>query len=90
MVAEKVRELEKENISLKAQLTELQGICGNRAEIPKNCEYCANFIQHYIRQGNEYYPTYAGVCAAGSRIRKRKTDDTCKAYAKKQYGKNCV
>lgn len=90
MVAEKVQELEQENIKLKAQVIELQEICGNRTELPKNCEYCEHFIQHYIRGGSGYYPTHDGHCAAGNRIKNRKTEDTCKAYAKKQFGKNYV
>lgn len=40
MVADKVKELEQENISLKAQVEELQNICGTNANVPMNCEYC--------------------------------------------------
>ncbi len=90
MVAEKVQELEQENIKLKAQVIELQEICGNRAELPKNCEYCENFIQHYIRSRSGYYPTCSGHCVAGSRTKGRKTGDTCRAYVKKQFGKNYI
>lgn len=79
MVAEKVQELEQENISLKEQVKVLQEICGNHVEIPKNCEYCENFIQHYIRNGNGYHPTCDGHCVAGSRTKGRKTGDICKA-----------
>ena len=43
MVADKVKELEQENILLKAQVEELQNICGGKANMPKNCEYCNNF-----------------------------------------------
>lgn len=90
MVAEKVQELEQENIKLKAQVIELQEICGNRAELPKNCEYCENFIQHYIRSRSGYYPTCSGHCVAGSRTKGRKAGDTCRAYVKKQFGKNYI
>mgnify|MGYP006922131126 CR=1 FL=1 len=50
MIAEKVQELEQENIVLKEQLRKLQGICSS-VEVPKNCEYCENFIQHYFKNG---------------------------------------
>ena len=88
MIADKVKELEKENISLKAQVEELQNICGGKANMPKNCEYCNNFIQHYIRSGNSYAPTHYGCCVAGNRIKTRQTDETCKSFVKKSYGKN--
>ena len=42
MIAEKVQKLEQENITLRAQVETLQDICGNRVEMPKNCEYCGN------------------------------------------------
>lgn len=91
MVAEKVRELEQENENLKAQLEELLAQCGDRAEQPKNCEYCGNFIQHYIKTGNSYYPTYNGHCKASRMIGHKKTvDSTCKSYIKKEYGKNYI
>lgn len=90
MIADKVQELEQENIALKAQVETLQDICGNRAELPKNCEYCSNFIQHYIRTGSSYYPTCDGHCVAGNRVKDRKTQDTCKAFVKKEYGRNHV
>ena len=87
MVAEKVRMLEQENISLKAQLEELQNLCGNKASVPKNCEYCSNFVQHYIKVERTYSPISTGHCKAGNRIKTRKTDETCKAFVKKEYGK---
>ena len=90
MIAEKVQKLEQENIALKAQVETLQNICGNRVELPKNCEYCSNFIQHYIKNGSSYCPTCDGRCKAGNRIKSRKTNDTCKAFAEKQYGKNYI
>lgn len=72
MVAEKVQELEQENIELKEQLEKLQEICGGSIEMPKNCEYCSNFIQYYIRNGENYHPVYMGCCKAGNRIKSRK------------------
>lgn len=90
MVADKVKELEHENITLKAQVEELQSICGADVSFPKNCEYCSNFIQHYFKSGNSYYPTHSGCCTAGNRIKTRKTDETCKAFVKRQYGKNYI
>ena len=88
MVAEKVQELEQENIALKEQLKKLQGICN--IEVPKNCEYCENLIQHYFKNGKKYYPVYTGCCKAGNRVKSRKVTDTCKSFVKKQYGKNFV
>ena len=90
MIAEKVQELEHENRVLKKQVERLRDICGDRVELPKNCEYCSNFIQHYVRNGNSYIPTYDGHCVAGNRIKGRKLNDTCKFFMKKQYGKNFV
>lgn len=90
MLAEDVRKLEQENVELKAQVKELESICGNKAELPRNCEYCKNFIQHYIRTGNSYYPTYDGHCMAGNKIKGREVKDTCKAFAKRIYGKNRI
>lgn len=90
MVADKVKELEQENIALKKQVEELQNICGINASVPMNCEYCSNFIQHYIRVEMQYSPIHAGHCTAGRRMRTKKTDDTCKSFVKKTYGKNCI
>lgn len=90
MLSEMVQKLERENTDLKAQVEMLQDICGNKVEFPKNCEYCSNFIQHYIKTGNSYHPTYDGHCVAGNRMKKRKTKDTCKAFVKKQFGKNFI
>ncbi len=90
MVAEKVQELEQENIALKEQVKKLQDICGNKVGLSKNCEYCENFIQHYLKNGEKYYPVYTGCCKAGNRVKSRKVTDTCKSFVKKQYGKNFV
>lgn len=89
MLALEIAKLEQENIRLKEQIKKLQGICGG-IEVPKNCEYCENFIQHYFKNGEKYYPTYNGCCQAGNRIKSRKINDTCKAFIKKQYGINYI
>ncbi len=44
MIAEEVRELEQENATLKKQVLELLDICESRIELPKNCEFCENFM----------------------------------------------
>ena len=90
MVAEKVQELEQENIRLKEQVQKLQDICGGKVELPKNCEYCENFVQHYIRCGNTYHPICNGHCKAGNRIKDRKISDTCKSFSQKEYGRNYI
>ncbi len=90
MIAEKVQALEKENTELKEQVKVLQDICGGTVGLPKNCEYCSNFKQYYIRSGSTYHPVCNGYCVAGNRTKKRNTRDTCKAFAKKAYGKNYI
>ncbi len=90
MVAEKVKELEQENITLKAQLEELHQIYGANSSVPKNCEYCKHFLQHYIKDGKSYYPIYAGHCVAENRVKGRKLNDTCQSFAKREYGKNHI
>ena len=90
MVAEKVQQLEQENITLKAQIEELQQLCGINPKMPKNCEYCKHFKQYYLKEGKMYYPIYAGHCVAGRRVKDRRTDDTCQSFAQKEYGKNFI
>lgn len=90
MIAEKVKELEEENQKLRLQVERLQEICNDRAELPKNCEYCNHFLQHYIRSGGEYQPTCDGHCIVGNRVKSRRTVDTCKFFEKKAYGKNVI
>ena len=90
MIAEKVEKLEQENTVLKKQVQELLDICESRIELPKNCEYCSNFMQHYVKRGGVYYPTHGGHCVVGNRIKDRKVSDTCKAYAKRVYGRKCI
>lgn len=90
MIADKVKELEQENILLKAQVEELQNICGTNANVPMNCEYCKNFMQHYIKSEDQYVPIYSGHCSAQRVKKTRKPDNTCKYFARKTYGKNYV
>lgn len=90
MISEKVKELEQENIALRKQVETLQEICGNLAELPKNCEYCNNFIQHYIKREGSYTPACDGHCIAGHRIKRKSAKDTCKSFVKKEYGKNYI
>lgn len=90
MVSEKVKELEQENALLKEQVKTLEGMCGAGAEYPKNCEYCQNFIQHYIKCGSQYIPTHDGHCAAGQRLKRKKAEETCKSFSKKLFGKNVI
>lgn len=90
MVADKVKELEQENILLKAQVEELQNICGTNASMPMNCEYCKNFMQYYIKVDDQYTPIYSGHCDAGRSVKTKRTDDTCKAFIRRTYGKNHV
>ena len=51
MIADKVKALEQENTELKEQVKALQDMCGGAVELPKNCEYCRNFQQYYIKTG---------------------------------------
>lgn len=90
MLSEQIKDLEQENIALKTQVEILQDICGGRIEVPENCEYCSNFIQHYVKCGSTYVPTCDGRCAAGKRLKNRKADETCKYFVKKAYGKNFI
>ena len=88
-VAKEVERLEQENIELRERLEKLQELTGANP-LPKKCENCSNFIQHYIRQGNAYVPAYAGHCKAGHRTRQRNADETCKAFIERKYGKNFI
>lgn len=90
MVAEHVMKLEQENILLKAQLEEFEELYRDRANLPKNCEYCENFLQHYIKTGTVYSPTCDGHCVAGSRLKRKKAGETCKYFVQKKYGKNYI
>ena len=91
MIAKEVQKLEQENIELREQLEKIQELIGENPQFPKKCEYCSNFIQHYVRcGGDKYAPTCDGHCKAGNRIKTRKTGDTCKSFVKRKYGKNLI
>ena len=91
MLATQAQELEQENMQLKEQIEHIRKIYGEYPECPKKCEYCSNFVQHYICCGDKFVPTYDGHCCAGNRITKtRKSTDTCKAFVKRVCGKNYI
>ena len=90
MLSEEVKRLERENIDLREKLDYLEKKYVTRAEMPKDCEHCQNFIQHYVLCGIKYVPTYDGSCAASRRIKSVKTDSTCRSFVEKKYGKNCI
>ncbi len=79
------------NISSKVTfhiIDKLQERYGDMANLPKNCEYCGNFIQHYVKCGTVYVATCDGHCVAGSRFKSRKAGETCKYFTQKEYGRN--
>lgn len=92
MIAEDVRKLEEENSILKEQLKKLEEDYGVKAGLPKDCEHCKNFIQHYIRSGGGYYPTYDGHCVASGRVRSRLRgiNESCRSFAALRYGENYI
>ena len=90
MLAMQVQELEQENIRLKKQMENMKKVLGEYPDFPKKCEYCSNFVQHYICCSGKFVPTYDGHCCAGNRTKSRKSTDTCKAFVKKSHGKNCI
>ena len=72
MIAEKVRELEHENVQLRNTLMELARKM-EQGEVlkPKSCQYCRNFVQHYRKETNgRYEPVYAGHCTSRVPIKK--------------------
>ncbi len=87
MLSTEIRQLESENAALKNALGELsKKMEQNEVLKPKSCQYCENYIQHYIKGGkryrSEYIPIYDGHCASGVPIRKGgkrnpKPDETC-------------
>lgn len=80
-------ELRTENLILRTALRELEAkIEANEALKPRSCQYCQNYVQHYIKGGiafnAEYVPIYEGHCTAGVPIskggkKKPKPDETC-------------
>lgn len=87
MLSKEISKLEQENFILKKELNELkEKMDKNEVQKPKSCQYCKNFVQHFIKGGlgykSEYTPIYDGHCTCGVPIRKGrkknpKPDDTC-------------
>ena len=72
MIAERVLELEQENVQLRNTLMELARKM-EQGEVlkPKSCQYCRNFVQHYRKETNgRYEPIYAGHCTSRVPIKK--------------------
>ena len=72
MIAERVLELEQENVQLRNTLIELARKM-EQGEVlkPKSCQYCRNFVQHYRKETNgRYEPVYAGHCTSRVPIKK--------------------
>ena len=72
MIAERVLELEQENVQLRNTLIELARKM-EQGEVlkPKSCQYCRNFVQHYRKETNgRYEPIYAGHCTSRVPIKK--------------------
>lgn len=86
MISEKVRDLEMENDELKAQIMELKEMTGIKEPLPKDCEHCRNYMQHFAKQDGYFYPVYSGHCIAGNRIKTRNPEKTCKSFIKKRVG----
>lgn len=87
MLAQEIHKIENENRILREALEELkEKMEHNEIQKPKGCQYCKNYIQHYIKDGAAhtlpYVPIYAGHCTCGvpikeGRKRRPKPDDTC-------------
>ncbi len=83
MISNEVIRLERENENLKGMLEELSKKMEQKsAARPKSCQYCMNYIQHYIKGVRGYTPIYDGHCTKGVPIkrggkRNPKPDDTC-------------
>lgn len=85
MLSQEVSKLEQKNRELQEQLNILQERYNDTSELPKRCEYCKNFIQHYIKCGSSYVKTFDGHCIAGRAGKNRKADQTCKYYIERKY-----
>ena len=87
MLPNEIKELENQNAALRKALYDLSKKMEDNAVLkPKSCQYCKNYLQHYIKGGVAhtlpYVPIYAGHCVCEvpiSKGRKRKPapDDTC-------------
>lgn len=82
MLSREIARLENENFALREELRELNAKMESNAVLkPKSCQYCKNYIQHYIKTvTGGYKPIYAGHCISGVKTKRRKKsnpDDTC-------------
>ena len=81
MLANEVKNLEKENEALKYE----NGLLRKRLEDnpdrkPKLCKECKFFMQHYGKDGRGYFEINAGHCVAGKRLKDRSADATCEYF----------
>lgn len=79
MVSSEVRTLEMENDRLKQAVKALEETVAQDGNHAACCEYCKNYIQHYVKVGLNYTRTYCGHCIHG-RIKKRRPEETCKYF----------
>lgn len=87
MLSNEIKELENENAALRKALSDLsKKMEGNAVLKPKTCQYCKNYLQHYIKEMpgglQRFTPVYYGHCISGVPLykggkRKPKPDDTC-------------
>lgn len=87
MLSREIAILENENRVLKNALEDLKGkMERNEVQKPKTCQYCRNYVQHYIKGGeaynSPYVPIYDGHCTCGVPVKRGgrknpKPDDTC-------------
>lgn len=79
MLSSEVRCLEDENVRLRDVIEKMKVTQKEAEKKPKACEFCGFFLQHYVKTGNSYVPTYCGHCVHG-RIKGRKPDDSCQYF----------
>lgn len=87
MLSKEIASLEHENQILKNALKELgTKMEQNEVRKPKSCQYCKNYLQHYIKGGigyrSEYTPVCFGHCTCGVPLKKGgkkypRPDETC-------------
>lgn len=81
MLSSEVDRLEKEAERLRQENADLLDMIGKENVKPRDCKSCIFFTQHYVRVGAKYYPTCAGHCSQGSRIKSRTAEDKiCRYY----------
>lgn len=79
MLAQEVRELERENILLKEAVETMRRQFDSEPEKPKACAYCKFYIQHWVKVDGHYKETHCGHCTHG-RCKERKPKDSCKYF----------